>query len=181
MVLAGELVQKQHNVVFFGDSHMQLGNWQKLLQRCDVANLGIGGQTSAEILERIEQVFHHWPQVCYIEAGANDIYHNISYATYISNIIEIWQQLKKEGITPVQFPILHVAKWYSSVDNMNVKINRYNKGLDSIAKEYKIEVMNINSTLPPDGILKTEYAQPDGIHLNEDGYTAWCTIIQNTR
>jgi hypothetical protein len=59
-------------IAMLGDSQTQIANWPMLLDCPNVANFGVAGQTSAQILARVDQVIAAKPKAAFIMAGTND-------------------------------------------------------------------------------------------------------------
>jgi lysophospholipase L1-like esterase len=64
-------------IAFLGDSHTANQDWDLLLGCHDTANYGVGGETSAKIMVRLEQVIAAKPRFVIVMAGTNDAIENV--------------------------------------------------------------------------------------------------------
>jgi lysophospholipase L1-like esterase len=160
-----------------GDSiTSQGGNWNKLLNRTDVANLGIPGDTTDDVLERMEDVFLLKPKKCFVMIGINDISRKTSMEIILKNYRKIIKELKTHNIEPVVQSTLNVNA-PSDLKKKNTKVNELNKWLKTIAKSEDIIFIDVNMELSSNGVLDARYAKDDGIHLSDQGYEKWRDVI----
>src|SRR5262245_42410399 len=61
------------SIVFLGDSITELCHWSELLQNPSVLNRGIGGDTTQDILNRVDQIYRLRPQKLFLMIGVNDL------------------------------------------------------------------------------------------------------------
>ncbi len=67
----------------------------------------------------------------------------------------------------------------TNIDNSDIQI--LNKGIEAIASEKKLEVINLNPHLADkNGNLDAKYTA-DGIHLNGEAYLIWKKIIESRK
>src|SRR5689334_3155831 len=50
------LADKKNGIVFLGDSITEGGHWSEIFGNGDIQNRGIGGDTTQDVLDRIEQI-----------------------------------------------------------------------------------------------------------------------------
>ncbi len=175
--LVKEYMAQQRDIVMLGNSMIAHGDWTRLTGRCDIANLGIGGQTVADLQLRLDNVLVHRPKHCFIEAGINDIYRGVSYPQYISRLKELAEAVQDKGIRVTVFHILYTAPAFPGYAQLNSKVTIYNRGIDSLAAQLNFDVLDMNEQLSDDGVLLQQYALDDGLHLNEGGYAIWGTEL----
>lgn len=171
--LVKEYMAQQREIVMLGNSMIAHGDWTKLTGRCDIANLGIGGQTSADLQLRVEDVLAHRPQRCFIEAGINDIYKGVGYSQYISGLKELSETLRDKGVNVTIFYILYTSPAFPDYTEINTRVTMFNQGIDSLAALGNFDVLDLNEQLCKNGLLLQQYAMDDGLHLNEAGYAIW--------
>lgn len=56
-------------------------------------------------------------------------------------------------------------------------ITAFNDALAALAGEKGCMYLDVNEVLAPDGVLKSEYAAADGIHITPEGYLAWKSYL----
>lgn len=165
-----------------------------------VYSFGINGLTSKEIYESMYdneelRLFMQLKQFdyCYISAGINDSYKKMSTSYYKKSIDYIIQLLLKNHIRPIiqEIPDYDIRKAYNRqkypkklLRNISSFINRcpldckdlYRNSLKAliIEKNYKDKVSVLQYQVWNNNYKKDqqELYLPDGMHLNECGYSA---------
>jgi len=161
--------KKTGNIVMMGNSITYRVNWNELLNRTDVINRGIGDDTTAGFLSRIDQIENTNAKLCFIMGGINDIRHNISTDSITKNILVLTDQLISKQIKPVLLSVLFVSSEYPDSENINKRVKAFNNQLKTICKAKSITFVDLNNNLSEDNLLKSEYSF-DGIHLTGSGY-----------
>ena len=159
---------KKTNIVMLGDSITQNIVWNDLLGRSDVANRGVGGNTTKDILNRLDQIYIPKPQLCFIMAGINDLTRRKSVDETFRNIEKIIECLKQHHI----IPIIQSTLFTQNFDDANIKVFRLDQLLKTYSIENSIEYLDINAILSNDHKLIAQYSK-DGVHLNDRGYQWW--------
>lgn len=149
-------------------------------------NLGIGGQTTTQILARFSSdLISLHPRYALIEGGVNDIYAAATTASVISNWTAMLQKCKDSSITPI---IMLITPWTNGTNLQNMQIDTINSTLKSLAPSYNGIVADARSAIGQfrsggtAGNLwdqQTIYAAGDGIHWNPLGYRTIATVIYN--
>lgn len=173
--------QPKFNIVLLGDSHVQRVHWNELLNRCDIANRGIGSDVSEGMLNRLDDVIALEPRLTIVEAGANDIAVGVSIKDYSNNMDSIICRLQRnthsDHIVKVM-AILHVTASSPDAVNINKMVDQYNAALKNVAKRKNVEVIDLNPYLcGEDGSMLPKFAQQDGIHLSAEGLKVWRHIL----
>jgi len=155
--------------------------------RVEVINAGVSGDTTALGLARLDDVLSKDPQIVIIEFGANDLFRNISVAQIETNLKEIITRLDNGNRK------IYVADWLPDTDSivnnaalvainalrllnglpaisltgLSNYISEYQNALDSISKNYNVEII--------EGVFKGIFGNQalmsnDQIHPNSKGY-----------
>ncbi|GHU83511.1 hypothetical protein FACS189468_8660 [Spirochaetia bacterium] len=105
-------VYKKANIkiVMLGDSITQGIQWNELLGRADIANRGIGSDTTRGFLNRMADIIDLNHEFCFVMGGINDIGHTIPVKEIGINIKIIIDQCKYNNITPVVQSCLYVSR-----------------------------------------------------------------------
>lgn len=162
-------------IVQFGDSIIEGGKWNDLLERNDVKNSGFGGFTTSHLRWLIkENVIDFKPEICFIEGGINDIGVGIPLERIKVNYKSLLDTLISYNIVPIVQSTLY------QVNNPESKImvDSLNTFLINYCKQKSIRFLNINSKLSTDTGLNTKYSI-DGTHLTESGYLIWGKEIKD--
>ncbi len=167
------LFKSQRNVVMLGNSLTFRMHWDELLDRPDVANRGIGSDVIKGFYHRLDKVIELSPKICFIEGGANDIDFGVDVDTSLYYLDLILDSLHHSGIIPVVSHVIFVTNKYPGGERFNQLASAFNRKVDQLCREKKIEVIDLNADFAPDGNLEPRFAQPDGIHLTSVAYAIW--------
>lgn len=173
------LSAKSVDIVFLGDSLTEAGLWHELFPDSGVVNRGIDGDTTADVLERVDQVFNLKPQKLFLMIGINDLNKKLGVKTAKSNYKKLFDLIDHnlpESEIYIQ-SVLPVNKdWpYTS----NVDIPSLNVELTDQSKERGYTYIDLYSAFSDSaGQLKRGLSN-DGLHLLGTGYALWHREIKN--
>jgi lysophospholipase L1-like esterase len=180
--------RESFDIIMIGDSITNGGNWNELLNNKRIANLGINGDSTDGVLNRLEDIYYLNPQMCFIMIGINDFQGNRSVENVLKNYRQIVQEIKQHNIKIIIQSVLHLGHNYyvnhiggknkNDWEIINRKVEEFNKELEKIAKEYGIEFIDINLGLSVNNILEEQYGDYSGLHLSQLGYKKWAEIIK---
>jgi lysophospholipase L1-like esterase len=85
-------------IAMLGDSQTLTANWPRLVHCSNIANFGVGGNTSAQMLSRLPAIVIAHPRVVFIMAGTNDAIERVDPTITISNLEIIETDLTVHGI-----------------------------------------------------------------------------------
>lgn len=162
------LPQSENDIIFLGDSKTEAFPVCEIFMNKNVKNRGLAGNTSKEILKRIDFIAQGKPNKIIIEFGVNDLINNAKAADIFKNFQLIYYKIKyvsPHTIIIVQ-STLPTSKEYK---DLNASINVYNKLLKKFCVKYSITFVDSNNIFMKDGQMNSEYTF-DGIHLNGLGY-----------
>jgi lysophospholipase L1-like esterase len=165
----------QANVVMIGDSITEDAEWSEIFPQVNIANRGINGDKTDDILRRMEPIFAVNAKKAFIMVGINDIYQGRSVETTFANYTNIVQQLKSKGSAVYIQSTLECNK--NACGDTLDKIRLLNLKLKAYAAQQKLIYININEGLTSEkyGLLN-DYTY-DGIHLLGSGYLKWSRTI----
>lgn len=165
------------SIVFLGDSLINLGDWNVLLKKNTIVNLGINGLTipgliNSNFLEFLSP-FHQ----IYILIGINDFWNHSDVSTIINHHSRLIKLLRKKGLKNIHFIALLPVD-HKFLNTKETKIDKYNQYLKKSCKENKFEFIDVSKKLsaPKTKKLKDEYTY-DGIHLTGEGYKAFAKSL----
>lgn len=174
--LYGVYRKKKAAIVMLGDSITYGVNWNELLNR-DVANRGIGSDTTQGFLNRLTYIYEISPEICFVMGGINDISHSIPVQEIFQNYKGIIEGLKSQGIIPVIQSTLYTSR-PTDCEHRNSIVKELNELLYHYANEHRIEFIDLNARLSQGNKLVQEYTY-DGVHLNSRGYEMWSEEIES--
>ncbi|MDR2484180.1 MAG: GDSL-type esterase/lipase family protein [Treponema sp.] len=176
------------DILMLGDSITNNGNWNELFKNKKIANLGINGDTTEGVLNRLSDVYLLNPRKCLLMIGINDLHGNRSVEDILENYRKIVREIKQHDITLIIQPVLHLGEKYhinhtagknrNDWENINKKVQRLNKELEKMANGYEAEYIDLNKELSVNNILIEKYGAEDGLHISQPGYEKWAEIIR---
>ncbi|WP_332367788.1 SGNH/GDSL hydrolase family protein [Spirosoma telluris] len=174
---------KTPTIILIGDSLIKLGNWKRLLNRNDLINRGIGGETLGQIQERMKKLRNTTARIIFIEGGINDFPQSNP-----ENLLGLYQEIitfwESKQIIPVLTNVVYIspeaAKKYpfrSNWRSINKQVDELNKNLNDICIARKIDLIDLNSCLSNSIQLRDEFTT-DGVHFTEAAYQIWARELR---
>lgn len=166
------------DVAFIGDSITANGNFQSLIQDKSVCNLGCYGDQVWDVTARIKAVKAVKPETLYIMIGVNTLgcrtleQAEESYLSMADTYITALPECKIIflSVLPVAHSLEHGAR-------TNVNIIKFNTFIQTVAKEYNVEYIDLFPLYFLDGELNQQYTN-DGLHITQDAYHLWVDAIK---
>ncbi|MCK4835374.1 MAG: GDSL family lipase [Candidatus Aminicenantes bacterium] len=163
-------------IVMLGNSVTFRTDWRILLNRNDVLNRGINGNTTGDMLKRLNAIIDMKPEYCFIMGGINDIFLGFSLNEIFENYVEIIKLLNDSGIRTVIQSTLYVSGALPDSDEINVQVGRLNQNLKEFSGKNAIPFIDLNRTMSKNHRLFSDYTV-DGVHLSKKGYETWSQIL----
>ncbi len=172
-------------IIFLGDSHLEYGNWKKLLSDSTVVNRGIAADNTFGVLDRLDEVIRQEPEKLFVEIGINDIAQEIPVDIIAKNIatiasrVRLGSPLTEIYVTSILPSNDNCKKEYPEVFGKNTEVDKLNAQLKRNASGNKFVYVDFNNLLSAkDGKLLAKYARTDGLHLNDEGYRLWVDLLK---
>ncbi len=173
-------------VVFIGDSITQGWNgsgnafWEKRFAPIGVANFGIGGDTTQNLLWRLSYgaTGNLDPKAVVLLIGTN----NLSFTsdppeTIAAGIIAVVDALTQSYPNAGILLMGVFPRGQTSDNKFRPQIDRINKIISQLESREQITYLDISpKLLESDGSLSPEI-MPDFLHLSEEGYRRWAAAI----
>lgn len=167
-------------IVFLGDS-ITAGFME--LAKHGVINLGIPGDRTIDVIERLPGVVSYQPDRLFLMIGINDILtnHGIGFtdkpiateATYELIVRYLVNHLQTKDIYLLSvLPVRSIHIFQPDDEKkLNEAIDRLNDHIERLARQYGIHYLHIiDDFKDPYGRLKSTWTT-DGIHLSKEGYS----------
>lgn len=171
------------DIVFLGNSITAGIDWNELLGINNARNRGISGDITFGVLERLSEVTEGKPAKVFILVGINDVSRNIPDSVIFNNYKTIIERIKKESPrTKIYFqtllPVNNEFTQFKNHYNKDEHILWLNEQIKSLAKQEKINVIDLHPHfLNEEKKLDKKYTI-DGLHLNAEGYKVWAGIVR---
>ena len=165
----------QVDVVMIGDSITQNAIWSEIFPNIKIANRGLTGDTTEDILKRMDNILSVQPKKALIMVGIMDIYSGLSVNEIIKNYVEIIEEIRAKKITVVVQSTLECSK--TECEGRLDKVRQLNQKLEEYSTTHNFVFVDINKRLSSieEGLL-SQYSY-DGIHLIGKGYSVWAEQI----
>lgn len=166
-------------IIFLGNSITEGGNWSELFPDKTILNRGIGGDITAGVLARMNEVIRHEPSKLFICIGTNDLAMDIANSHIIENYKAIIDKVQKESPS-TQIYVQSVLPTGKRVvfGHKNHKIAPLNREIEKMCSEANVSYINLYSKmLGEDGYLDKKYSN-DNLHLLGTGYLLWKDVIE---
>lgn len=167
------------NIVFFGDSITNGYKIEEFYPKNNVINSGISGDTTEDLLERMEDVYKYNPSKVFILIGINDLNRGKSIDEILDNIQRIVNNIKTnreytniyiESVYPINRNVFEDKDYSFNNDINNDTIKELNDRLSNLCKENSIQYVDVyNNLIDSEGNLKEDYTR-EGLHLTDLGY-----------
>ena len=173
-------------IAFAGDSITASGNWAEAIDFAEIENFAVSGDSTDALLEMIPKIAEFKPDIVSVLIGTNDFGNtllNREGADVGARVLAIVNEFKKQ--LPQAKILLHTILPRgiedSGVDLRKrvIDANEYLK----LNKPSDIEILDLWAHfVAPDGLsLADQFVLPDEpvlkLHLNENGYREWITVL----
>lgn len=173
------LPKKKGGIVFLGDSLTEYGQWAELTQNDKVLNRGIAGDTTPNLMRRLDHIVELAPTKIFLMIGVNDFLffdrHDIlkNYKILIEKLRTDLPntQLYLQSLLPVNPTVRDMA-----FDNGEIRL--LNQSIQDYAATKALPYIAIHQSLTDEaGNLDKQYTR-DGVHLNGSAYEIWYNNIE---
>jgi lysophospholipase L1-like esterase len=162
-------------ICFLGDSITDGCCWTELTGNPKVTNRGIGGDTAAWVLDRVDEVTEGKPAKVFLMIGTNDLaWADKTVPETADNIAKIIDAIQKQSPQTR----IYLQSVLPVIDGRNDKfdnkdIEAINPLLVKIAAAKKVTFIDLAPSFKDaGGQLKPEFTE-DGLHLNGKAYLVW--------
>ena len=166
-------------VVFVGSSSIRL--WADLEKRYNTysaVNRGFGGSTLADCVKHMDRlVLPHKPRLVVIYAGDNDLAGGRTSDEVLLDFVELTSRIQ-ERLPKTQIVFVSIKPSPARAD-MLPRIRATNTKIRSYVgtKKYLRYIDVFTPMLDAQGKPRRELFGPDSLHLNEEGYALWHSLI----
>ena len=162
-------IESRPSIVFLGDSLTQDGRWAEWFPDRETQNLGVGGNTTDDVVARLDDVVALQPEVVVLLVGTNDLSTRKSVEHVVRNIEYVLVTLRRAlpGARMLLQSIMPRGREFAA------RIQDANRHLRQFAPSVKVQYLDLWPTLAlEDGELDPALSG-DRLHLNDTGYERW--------
>jgi lysophospholipase L1-like esterase len=169
-----------HSIVFLGDSITEFCEWTDLLG-VPVINRGISGDTTGDVLSRLDTVSKIRPDSVFLMVGINDALYGTDVATAAENYRQIIRGIRTsspntilyiQSVLPVSPPMVDGWLARGRGSQINQWVRAMNQQIRNFAEDKSVVFIDLRDDLSKRGELDPRYSV-DGLHLNGAGYEVW--------
>lgn len=144
-----------------------------------VVNKGVGGQSSLELLNRVEDITSLNAKICFLHASTNDLFKSVSSADRTTNISNTITAIKAESTICVLLNAMYGTQTYNSTypGHKSYMQDWWDNSSQTVGADLAIDISI--PVLNEDGYMATTKTQSDGIHPNNGGYADIAEYINN--
>jgi len=163
------------HLVFLGDSITQGGLWQEWFAGAPVLNRGIDGETSADLLRRVDSAVRD-PLAVFLLIGTNDLTSGVPLQQITANVRALLAEIDRRAPgTPVVVQSV-MPRTPRFRDDLRLLNRAYRRLVDGSADN--VTYLDLWPALADDdGDLRAECTE-DRLHLNGPGYAAWVEVLR---
>ena len=161
-------------VVFLGDSLTQGGDWENWFPELNAINLGVGGNTTDDVLGRLESVVALNPDEIVLLIGTNDLGMRRNVESLVRNIQSILVELRRDlpgSRMLVQSIAPRGREFADRIREANIHLRQFSATVHAQFLDLW-PIMALD-----DGELNPTFSD-DRLHLNEAGYEAWLSELR---
>ncbi|MCD4696811.1 MAG: sialate O-acetylesterase [Bacteroidales bacterium] len=174
-----------NDIIFLGNSITSTFPVVEFLPRYPLKNRGIWGNTTQDVLGRLDEITDGRPEKVFIMIGINDLVNGVFKNKLIENYKLILNKINKQSPETKIYiqSILPVSKHASfhftgNYLLLNEDVAEVNDALKVIAEKRGFIYIDLFIGFITDGELNPEYSW-DGLHINAKGYKLWFEQIRS--
>lgn len=160
--------------VFVGDSLTEGGRWQEWFPELEAVNLGVGGDTTEGLIERLDEVAAAEPDTVVLLIGTNDVANRRAVEHVVRNIETILVTLRSE-LPDARILLQSVLPRGREYAEFVKEINRHVWQFAATVRAHYLDLWPVMAEA--DGELNPAYTE-DRLHLNDAGYEAWLSELR---
>lgn len=160
-----------------------LHGWLRdLYPEASLANLGIGGATSADVLrDQAPAAIALEPHLITLSVGPNDLTRGVPVELFEANVAAIFEALTRDTAATVVVNLLPEIALAPVIPEAQKPLVaaltiQFNQALERAARQYNVEVVDLYSRSQAEG-LPPELLSADRYHPSDAGYAVWAEVI----
>ena len=170
----------QETIVFTGSSTVKMWkNIQELFPEYQIINSGFGKSQTIDLLNYTDDlILKYNPKKIFIYEGDNDISDKKRLKDILNSFSIIISKIKKQNAAAqiiLISPKPSIARWH--LKRKYIKLNKKLKEMCEV--DDQLEFANVWDIMLEKRKLKKDLFTNDGLHMNDEGYKLWYSVIKN--
>lgn len=166
-------IETRSSIAFVGDSITNHGNWESWFPDRETFNLGVSGNTTDELIERIDQVVELHPDAVALLIGTNDLGQRKSVEHLVRNIEYLLVTLRR-GLPGTRMLVQSIMPRGAEFAE---RVHDANRHLRQFAPSVNAQYLDLWPALSVGEEISPEFSD-DKLHLNAAGYEAWLSELR---
>lgn len=167
-------IEIRSSIAFVGDSITNHGNWESWFPDRKTFNLGVSGNTTDELIERIDEVVELHPDAVALLIGTNDLGQRKSVEHLVRNIEYLLVTLRR-GLPGTRMLVQSIMPRGAEFAE---RVHDANRHLRQFAPSVNAQYLDLWPALSGGGDEISPEFSDDKLHLNDAGYQAWLSELR---
>jgi lysophospholipase L1-like esterase len=163
-----------NTVLFLGDSITAQGDWQTWFPEVDALNFGIPGNTTDDVVARLDSVVAADPDEIILLIGTNDFGTRQTVEHLVRNVQSIMVELRRQlpGARMLLQSVMPRGREFADrIQDANIHLRQFSATVHA-------QYLDLWPAMAlEDGELNPAYSD-DRLHLNDAGYQAWLSELR---
>jgi len=161
-------------IAFVGDSLTNHGEWETWFPDREVHNLGVSGDTTDDLIARVDEIVDLHPDAVALLIGTNDLGQRKSVEHLVRNIEYLLVTLRR-GLPGTRMLVQSIMP---RGPEFAERVQDANRHLRQFAPSVNAQYLDLWPALAgEDDAIDPEYSA-DKLHLTEAGYQAWLSELR---
>jgi N-acetylglucosamine-6-sulfatase len=168
-------IETRSSIAFVGDSITNHGDWGAWFPDRETHNLGVSGNTTDELIERIDEVVQLHPDAVALLIGTNDLGQRKSVEHLVRNIEYLLVTLRR-GLPGTRMLVQSIMPRGAEFAE---RVQDANRHLRQFAPSVNAQYLDLWPALagPSGDEIAPEFSD-DKLHLSPAGYEAWLSELR---
>ncbi len=167
-------IEDRQSIAFVGDSITNHGEWAQWFPDRETHNLGVSGDTTDDLIERLDQVIEIHPDAVALLIGTNDLGHRKSVEHLVRNIEYLLVTLRR-GLPGTRMLIQSIMPRGAEYAD---RVHDANRHLRQFAPSVNAQYLDLWPALATESGEIDPAFSGDKLHLTEAGYQAWLAELR---
>jgi len=167
-------IETRSSIAFLGDSITNHGDWERWFPDRLTYNLGVSGNTTDDVIERVDEVIDLHPDAVALLVGTNDLGQRKSVEHLVRNIEFLLVTLRR-GLPGTRMLVQSIMPRGAEFAE---RIHDANRHLRQFAPSVNAQYLDLWPALVGPGDEIDPAFSDDRVHLNDAGYEAWLSELR---